>query len=256
MRARPIIAVVLLVLPLPSWVHADPQDVVKLVQQVSGDDLALRRTAGRKLGQLGPPALKALHAARLKAKDAALSARLTALLDRLLDRRARGLLPKRTSRAGNAIRYTLATRSELLPFLRCYRAEGTRYPEAVILDLLAGEELAKLDAETLNLQLKQAGAACRSRKAAKQLAALYIGLHYQPYEARQVKLKLRRRGRRGHQVTAQFLRTIPWSGGPGAGAAVRSRTVVRKVKLTVGRGCKVRVLSDSIAKVVYSGGGK
>lgn len=252
-----IAALTTLLLTSGPHAHADSADVASLVEQVSGGNLAARKAAARKLRKLGPPALKALHAAKLNAKDEALNARLTRVLDKLLNRRARKLLPKRRGRAGNTIRYTLASRSELLPFLRCYRAKGTRYPEAVILDLLAGEELAKLDAETLNLQLKQAGATCRSRKVVKQVAALYIDLHYQPYEARQVKLKLRRRGRRGHQVMAQFLRTIPWSGGPGGpSAAVRSRTVVRKVSLAVSRGCKVRVLGDSIAKAVYSGGGK
>jgi len=238
-------------------VEANPADADKLVEQLSNGDPPARKTAARKLRRLGAPALKALHAAKKKAKDEALSARLTKLLDRMLARRARKLLPKRMGRAGGKISWTLATRSELLPFLRCYRARGTRYPEALILDLLAGEELAKLDAETLNLQLGQAGARCRSKQVALQVAELYIGLHYQPYQARQVKLTARRRGRRGHQITAQFLRTIPWSGGAGPGAAVvRSRTVVRKVKLAVSRGCKLRVLGDSIAKVVYSGGNK
>jgi hypothetical protein len=258
MRTTLIAALTLttLLLAPSAQIRADTADVATLVEQISSGDQAARKAAARKLRKLGPPALKALHAAKLKASDEAQKARLTRLLDRILKRRAAKLLPKRRGRAGNKIRYTLTTRSELLPFLRCYRARGTRYPEALILDLLAGEELAKLDAETLNLQLKQSGAACRSRKAAKQVAALYIELHYQPYEARQVKLKLRRRGRRGHQITAQFLRTIPWSGGQGPSAAVRSRTVVRKVMLAVSRGCRVRVKSDNIAKVVYSGGGK
>jgi hypothetical protein len=226
----------------------------KLVEQLQDADASKRRAATGRLRRLGAPGLKALHAALQRTKDEAHLERLTEALETILDGRARKLLPKRMGAASKKAKWTLAHRFPLLPFLRCYRARGTRYPEAVILDLLAGAELARFGAEELELQLRHSGVRCRTARVARQVAELYVALHYQPYAADKVRLKVRRRGRRGHLVEGRFLRTMPWSSGPGPGAAVvRSRTVERRVKLSLSRACRFRVLGDSVSRVVYSG---
>lgn len=142
-------------------------------------------------------------------------------------------------------------RSPLLPFVRAYTARD-RYPLAVILDLLDGEELPRVRAEQLNTLLRRNKRRCRARKQARAVARLFVALHYLPYAAQKPSYRVRRRGRRGHAVTARFTRTIPWSSSTSL-TAVRSRTVVRTLTLTVSRRCRLRVRSDKVSKVIYSG---
>jgi hypothetical protein len=167
-----------------------------------------------------------------------------------VDRDAKKLLKGRQGNAGQKLSWKLEIRSTLFPYLRCYKAQGTRYPMAVILDLQDGVELRKVDQETINLMLKRTKPRCNSKRVARQIAELYIGLKYQPYSARKSKITVRR-GRGGHVMTGRFTRTLPWSS-PDRPMVVTSRTEERQVKLSLSRRCRFQQLKESVGKTSYS----
>jgi hypothetical protein len=225
--------------------RADPAALVAKLADPAGHE-----AAARGLRKLGRPAWEPLRRAALATKETKLRQRMLELWEELVGRSAQKLLKGRVDNAGQKLSWTLEVRSELIPYLRCYKAQGTRYPMAVVLDLREGVELRKVDQETMNLMLKRARPRCRSRRVARQVAELFIGLKYQPYSATKSKITVRR-GRGGHVMTGRFTRTLPWSS-PDRPMIVTSRTEERRIKLSLSRRCRFRQLAETVGKTVYS----
>jgi hypothetical protein len=245
---RAILALTALLLPSLGSAQERQVDPGPLISQLG--DPARHDAAARRLRKIGRPAWEPLRRAALKTKDTELREKMLGLWEQLVDRSAKKLLKGRVGNAGQKLSWTLEVRSPLFPYLRCYKAQGTRYPMAVILDLQDGAELRKVDQETINLLLKRTRPRCKSKRVARQIAELYIGLKYQPYSAKKSKITVRR-GRGGHVMTGRFTRTLPWSS-PDRPMVVTSRTEERRITLSLSRRCRFRQLKETVGKTVYS----
>ena len=235
----------LLLLAGAGGAHAAPadDDLEALVGQVTGGDAGRASAARTALFRLGPAALERLRVAASALKDAAARQRALSVWKGLIDRHALAYLRK--GPAGRKPSWKLAVRSDLFPYLRCYRAEG-KYPQAVILDVERSEELPRVTARAIQDRLRRRAPKkrCRSRKLAAEVARLFVELRQQPYGAGELKLKTRTRGR-SVLVTATFTRVLPWDDG-------RTRTEARRVTVSLDRRCRFRLVSRKTLSVVYS----
>lgn len=249
-RTRAILALIALLSPSYGLGQEKQKQVDPSTLITQLGDPARHDAAARRLRKIGRPAWEPLRHAALKTKDTKLREKMLDLWEKLVDRSARKLLKGRVGNTGQKLSWTLEVKSTLFPYLRCYKARGTRYPMAVILDLQDGAELRKVDQETINLMLKRVKPRCKSKRVARQVTEIFIGLKYQPYSARKSKITVRR-GRGGHVMTGRFTRTLPWSS-PDRPMVVTSRTEERRIKLSLSRRCRFRQLKESVGKTVYS----